>query len=180
MLNNPIIKKAVILTIALISLIIFINFSIQNKVLSTYVIVITIFCLYLFFEILFIEDYKKRMISRIICAVLFIFWIGSFFLSIYYFHNYEFYSSIIGYGKVKWGTTNSVLISNDSLTRYDENKHYVYIIKKDKEDVEIPQIMHDFFGEGFLIQKNDIYKNGVLNGSFFVHKKKDYTILILE
>lgn len=53
-----------------------------------------------------------------------------FIFSVY---NYEFFSSIIGYGKVKWGATDSVLASNDSLSQYFENKHFVYIIKKTKK-----------------------------------------------
>lgn len=166
-------------------------FSIREGFLDTLVPYSLLVVLFFSGEVFVVES--KRWISRVVFGVLFVLWLLSFAVSQYFFSNLEFFSSIIGYTQIMTDTQDSAFIGiegNKGKRWWRNFRVYTYIIDKDKIDVEIPKILHPYFGDDYTLkvrfetqdpfsQKCDVIQGDRIPGSIFIYDKGGYYILRL-
>lgn len=175
------VKAIVGLIVAFLGMCLCIHNSIQSGILRTVCVFFLILFVFFLFEIIFSgeHNYKKKLIARIVAGSLFLFWIGTFFLSTAMFHNTEFFSSMVGYSSIRNGKYDSVLVSDKFQIGIFEHKEYVYLIAKGKEDEEISNIVKKHFGKMAVVDDHKIYNMEQLKGFVSTYEKDPYTIIIL-
>lgn len=178
---GEIVKDGIGFIVAFIGMCLCIYNSIQTGIFRTVFVFFFILFMLFLFEIIFSgrQNHKKKLIARIVVGSLFLFWIGTFFLSAAMFHNTEFFSSMVGCFSIRNGKCDSVLVSDKFQIGIFGHEEYVYLIARGKKDEEISSIVKKHFGDMAIVNDHKIYNGEQLKGFVSTYEKDQYIILVL-